>query len=275
MRLAPLAGLLLWPVLAGAQPVITLHVPPDEARFENFATIALPAEGIGVLEIVLEGAVTSLRQATVRVTLNEMPMTPFVSLNGLPRGVRAIVRLGLSLSPDYSLRAEGENVLALTAVDEGGLTYRGQFYLVVDATKSTPEVVKNARAASQASAVQPPPRHSPPAITIRSSWPRRTAEGILRLDFVASDTEGLRRVVVEVNGKDVEEVVLRNERPIRKKDGLIARGALPGQVTGDGHSLSMVVPVRLERDRVNVVAVRAENILGLTTRTDRTVQRDR
>ncbi len=260
------------PGVVTAQPRLSLRVPPYESAFENFSTIALPKSGYTSVEIVLKQAVGELQRSTIRVTLNEMPMTPFVSVNPMPRGVRAIVKLNASLSPDYSLHADGENVLGFTATDEGGVGYRAQFYLLIDPTKTAPELARNPRPASTASAVRPPPQSIPPAILIQSAWPSRTADLTLQLQFEVSDAEGLRRIVLEVNGKDVEEVALQNERPVRKKNGMVARGALPGTVTGDGHRVVVTVPVRLDRGRINVVAVRAENVLGLSSRADRTVE---
>src|SRR5215218_5162290 len=93
---------------ASAEPSITLKVPPHAATFANFASVVLPASGYSSLEVVLQGALAEVQASSVRVTLNGMPMTPFVAVNMMPNGVRMIVKLGVSLSPDYSIRRDGE-----------------------------------------------------------------------------------------------------------------------------------------------------------------------
>src|SRR6266508_5194971 len=67
-------------------------------------------------------------------------------------------------------------------------------------------------------------------------------ERTLMLEAEVSDAEGLRRIVLEVNGKDAEEVVFQNERPVRKKNGMVARGTMPGKVKGDGQRVVINVP---------------------------------
>lgn len=255
-----------------SEPRCILRVPPfPAAEFPNFSAVTLPKQGYQALEILLEQTLEDVQPSTIRVTLNEMPMTPFVAINRMPRGVRVIVKLGISLSPDYALRGEGENVLGFSAVDNSGVTYRGQFFLAIDPKADAPRLSAS-RARAGATGVEPPPENSPPRVTITSDWPAVTAQRTLILAAHISDEAGLRRIVLEVNGKDVEEVVFHNERPVRKKNGKIARGALPGEVTGNGRQLGIRVPVTLGSDRVNVVAVRAENVLGLSTRADKAVE---
>lgn len=45
------------------------------------------------------------------------------------------------------------------------------------------------------------------------------------------------------------------------------------RVSGNGNHLTATLPVGLDAGRMNVVAIRAENVLGLTSRADRTVER--
>lgn len=256
---------------ATAEPRLTLRVPPFEnAVFSNFAAVVLPREGYRTLEVVIEDALAEMQPSTIRVTLNEMPMTPFVAVNMMPRGARAIVRLGASVNPAYSLRLEGENLLAFNVMDVSGMSYRAQFFLSVDSAAEAPRLA-GLRGTRGATGITPPVQHAPPNVSIRSEWPATTRLRTLQLEADISDDEGLRRIVVEVNEKESEEIVLQNERPVRKRKGLIARGALPGEVSGDGRRLAIAVPVRLDADRTNVVAVRAENVLGLTSRAALTV----
>jgi len=257
---------------AAAEPAITLKVPPFDTTFQNFASVLLPPSGYSTLEVVLQGALGEVQASTVRVTLNGMPMTPFVSVNMMPAGTRAIVRLGVSLSPDYTIRRGGESILTFAAADAGGTSYRGQFYLTIDATKTAPELARTTRARAQESGVVAPPQHLPPAIAIKSQWPSRTSERTLALEVEVADPEGLRRIVIEVNGRDVEEILLQNERPVRYQGGRIVRATTAGEVSGTGTGIRFNIPVRLAGNRINVVAVRAENLAGLASRVDRVVE---
>jgi hypothetical protein len=255
------------------EPRLMLRVPPfADADFLGGSALVLPVDGYEQLEMFIEQALSDLQPSTVRVTLNGVPMTPFVAVNFMPRGVRAIVRLNVSMSPEYSLRKDVENVLVLEAQDKGRVQYRAQFAITVDPAASVPRLAGLRGPRAGASGVTPPPTHAPPQVTILSDWPASTRERNMVLEAEVSDTEGLRRIVLEVNGKDVEEVVLQNERPVRKKNGMVARGALPGEVRGDGRRVTLRIPVRLNDNRLNIVAVRAENLLGLSARADQTIQ---
>ncbi len=257
---------------AAAEPTITLKVPPFAPSFANFSSVILPASGYTTLEVILQGSLGEIQASTVRVTLNNMPMTPFVGINMMPGGTRAIIKLGVSLNPDYTIRRDGESILTFAASDAGAISYRGQFYLTIDPNKTEPELARTTRARAQESGVVAPPQHLPPVIALKSEWPARTSDRTLALHAEVTDEEGLRRIVIEVNGRDVEEVQLQNERPVRYQGGRIARGATAGEVTGTGTAISLNIPIRLAADRINVVAVRAENIAGLSTRSDRTVE---
>lgn len=255
-----------------AEPTITLAVPPFSTSFTNFSSVMLPPSGYATLEIVLQGALAPIQASTVRVTLNGMPMTPFVSVNMMPGGARAIIRLGVSLNPDYMIRKDGESILTFAATDSAATSYRGQFYLSIDSSKAAPEVARTTRARAHETGVVAPPQHLPPVIAITSEWPSRTTERTVMLDAEVTDAEGLRRIVIEVNGRDAEEILLQNERPVRYQGGRIARGTIAGRVSGTGTAVALSIPIRLSQDRINVVAVRAENLAGLSSRSDRTIE---
>src|SRR5438309_1559113 len=76
-----------------AEPRVQLKLAafPGSA-FPNFSVLAIPAASQGALEIWLEDAQGEIKLSSVRVSLNEVPMTPFVTTNALPRGCRTIVR---------------------------------------------------------------------------------------------------------------------------------------------------------------------------------------
>ena len=253
-----------------AEPRVELKVPAFNVAFANFTSIALPNHDYGTLELWIEDANADVRLSSIRVTLNEMPMTPFVGINPLPRGVRVIVKLGATLHPEYSLKSSGENIIGFTATDTSKVTYSGRFYLTVDANATAPRAIARVNAA-QPEMSAPPIRH-PPLIEFTSAWPQRTSEEVLTLVAEVSDGEGLRRVVIEVNGADIERIDLENERPVRRREGFSVSGKVPGEVTGDGRRVTIAVPVKLRKD-INIVAVRAEDAIGLHARSDRVVVR--
>jgi hypothetical protein len=65
----------------------------------------------------------------------------------------------------------------------------------------------------------------------------------------AADAEGISRLVVEVNGKDTDEIVMQNNIPVRKHPGWMSSGKAPGEITGDSQRL--VVKVRSGWTRVS------------------------
>ncbi len=264
-----------WALLAGApapglaQPRVELRLAAfPGASYPNFASVVVPAE-YGRIEIWIQDALGEVQISTVRVRLNELPMTPFVTVNPLPRGVRLLLKEGLTLNPEYRLRPSGENILAVTAQDEAKATYQGQFYLTVDPALDAPHEAEM-RARLPAKEVGSPEQKEPPRIAFTSDWPRATTESVLLLEAEATDAEGLSRLVIEVDGKDVDEVVMQNDMPFRKHSGWMSSGKPPGEIGGDSRRLVVRVPVRVRRD-ITVVAIRAENRMGLRTRIDRTV----
>lgn len=263
--------LLLLPGIAVAEPRVTLKLPTfPGAVFPNFSSVIVPAAH-GPIEIWVEDAVSEIQVSTARIKLNEMPMTPFVAMNPLPRGLRLVVKDGVTMNPEYRLRPSGENLLSVALADESGVSYKGQFYLTVDAAESVPRLAPM-RARAPAKEVTAPAEKHPPTVRFVSEWPSRTTDAVLTLAAEAEDGEGLVRLVLEVNGRDLEEVVFQNELPVRKDRGWVAGKKLPGEVTGDSRRVRLVRPVKLDKD-IMVVAIRAENVLGLRARVDRTVER--
>lgn len=256
-----------------AEPRITLKLPGfPGAVFPNFSSVVVPANH-GTIEIWLEDAVSEVQVSTVRVRLNEMPMTPFVTVNPLPRGVRLLLKQGRSMHPEYRLRPTGENMLSFSGADASKVAYQGQFYLTLDPTLPAPRAAPM-RTRAPAQEVSAPRETQPPRISFTSEWPARTAEGTLSLEFEASDSEGLLRVVIEVNGQDLEEIDFQNELPVRKEKGWATAKKLAGEVSGDARRVVVRRPIAVDKD-IMVVAVRAENALHLRTRIDRTVERIR
>jgi hypothetical protein len=258
------------PVLA--EPVLTLRVPAFPAtQFPNGSSIVLPESGYGNVEVWLEDALAEIQVSTIRVRLNEVPMATFITTNRLPRGVRVIVRLGASVNPDFSFRSGRENVLSFAATDTSSVEYQAQYYITLAAETASPHLAARAPARPPVREVAAPPQAFPPTVRMTKEWPAKTADRVMLLEAEVSDREGLRRIVVELNGRAIEEVVLENELPVRKQRGFIAKSRLPGSVTGDGQKVAIAIPVTLDK-RLNTVGLRVENLAGLVGYEDHTIE---
>jgi hypothetical protein len=256
---------------AAAEPTLTLRLPAlQSASFPNGSSVVLPETGHGDVEIWVQDALAEIQVSTVRVKLNDTPMAAFLTVNRLPRGVRVIIKLGASINPDFTLRPGRENLISFSSADASNVTYQAQFYVTLNPTATTARLADRAPARPPVREVMAPAQIFPPTVTLKE-WPTKTGERVLTLDAEVGDREGLRRVVIELNSKAIEEVVLENELPIRKQRGFIAKGRLPGSVTGDGRKLVISIPVKLDKP-LNTVGVRAENVSGLTGYADRTVE---
>ena len=77
--------------------------------------------------------------------------------------------------------------------------------------------------------VAAPEQKLPPRVVFTSEWPPRTAETLLTLLAEAEDVEGISRLVVEVNGSDVDEIVMQNGIPVRKHQGWMTSGKAPAR----------------------------------------------
>jgi hypothetical protein len=258
--------------VAFAEPTMTLKVPGFQAAvFANGSSIVLPESNAREIEIWLQDALAEIQISTVRVLLNDVPMAAFLTTNRLPRGARVIVKLGASINPDFSLRSGRENRISFSAEDGSKVSYDAQFYVTLNATASEPRLAAQAPVRAPTRGVTAPPQVFPPTVTMRMDWPARTAERVLTLDAEVLDREGLRRVVVELNGRSIEEIVLENELPVRKQGGFVARKRLPGSVTGDGRKIVISIPVTIDK-RLNTIGLRAENVAGLTGYADRVIE---
>lgn len=257
---------------AGAEPVIDLRIGPT--RFAAGASVLVPTALTEPLNIWLEDTLAVVEVSSVRVQLNGNAMTAFTNVNRLPRGVRAIVKLGLSLGADFTLRPGVENVLTFAALDETKTAYNATFYVTPDSQSAVPRLAPLQRVGRR-EVTAPPPTVGKPAIQLETEVPASSGGQSLDIAAVVTDAEGLRRIAVEVNGNISDEVLLQNGYPVRRRNGRTTTGGAPGVVQGDGTKVVLRVPVRLKRDAVNVVTIKAENISGIVERLDRTVKTDR
>lgn len=263
-----LAGAVV-PSDAWAEPVIDLRL--GTARFPNGASIIVPATLSDPINVWLDDALAIVEVSTIRVLLNGTPMSAFMSVNRLPRGVRVIVRMGLSFGADFTLRKDAENVLTFSASDETKVTYNATFYLRPDEAATVPRLATLQRAA-RGDVTTAPRVALKPVVKLTTEVPGQTTAAVLEIGVEAGDGDGLRRVVIEVNGREEDGVLLQNERPVRQRRGWISAGGEPGSIGGDSRKVTLLVPVPLRRNAINVIVVKAENVHGLIERIDRTVQ---
>jgi len=264
----------VWAV-RGQGPAITLRMPGFEnAVFTPSHTILVPQEGIAALEIWLENAPANIRLSSIRVRLNEQSVSTFVSTNPLPSGVRTILGLDQTLNPALRISHTTENMLVFEAADQIGNTYKARFFLIADGSTSVPRIGAASHAAEPTGLVHKPAQHEVPSFRWDPDLPALTPDELINLQVTISDRQGLRRVGIEKNGKDLEEILLENGRPVRKAKGFRVSSKLPGTVLGDGNTLIISIPMELKKG-VNTIVFRAENLVGLRASDDRTVQRTR
>lgn len=257
---------------AQAEPEISLKLPRFPSNsFPNGSSVVFPASPSGDIEVWLQDALAELQVSTVRVRLNETPMAAFLTINRMPRGLRVILKMGASINPDFSLRSDRTNTITFSAQDASNVGYEAQFFVTLDPAITQPKLADRAPMRPPIRQVIAPAQISPPRVRLTANWPARSADRVLTLEAEIADPEGLRRIVVEVNSKAVDEVILENELPVRKRSGFIAKGQLPGSVTGDGRKIFIAIPVTFDK-RLNTVAVKAESRSGLTDYATHTIE---
>jgi hypothetical protein len=275
LHLVVLAALLLMPrtLLGSAQdrvPAVVLVIPDYAgARFGNFSSILLPNAGPGKLEVILSNAASSITVHSVRMMLNNQPMAVFLATMPMTDGLRTVLDLQRASHPSYRLRPEGENSLTFEAVDQTGNRYFGQFFLRVAPGLSKPELAPAQPTVLQ-KAFEPPPSHQPPQIQWLPTDQPQVGGRTVWFKAEITDDYGLRAVILEVNGKELESIVLENGSPTRKRGGFRTARSLPGTVQGNGMRLTIEIPVELKK-AVNVLAIRAENLRGLYGASSRTL----
>ncbi len=259
----------------GQSTEITLKIPGFEnAVFSPSHTILVPGARIGALEVWLRNAAAEISLSSIRVHLNEQSVSTFAATNPLPNGVRTILRLDQTLNPALRISPDAENMLVFEAIDQLGNRYKARFFLSVDLSIAAPRVGAASHLVEPTGVVQPPPEYETPSFQWDKDLPAETTDELIVLQVTVTDRQGLRRLVIEKNGKDVEEIILENGRPVRKAKGFRVSSKLPGTVEGDGKSLVVSIPTEL-RKGTNTVVLRAENLVGLRASSDRTIQRTR
>lgn len=251
-------------------PAIWLSLPAyGEVTFPNFSAVAVPTTEVGALQVIVREARTDLDISSIRVLLNNQPVSAFLTVNPTVLGARVGFDLSRVANPAFKLRPDGDNVLSFEALDRQRNRYFAQFLIRVNPGLARPELLSDVRLPVRR-AFEPPPSYLPPQIRWISPAADVAQTRILLLQAEVSDDYGLREVILEVNGKEIETIVLENGMPVRKRGGFRTAKKLPGTVEGDARRLLIHIPLELKK-RINVLAVRAENIRGIYASDGQTV----
>ena len=251
-------------VVAGicSEPSVTVKLAPD-AVFASGSVIAVGTGSVETLEVVVSDLVAEMDPNSVSVRLNGNEIVGFARLSRMSSGFRAFMDLNSADHPHFVL-AVSENDLEFAASDREGHAYRGSWTIHVGPGPETPVL--------SGTQLDPPPivEHmtvSKPEIRFSSDPPvhaikrsRRLTEAVV--DFEVIDAEGIQAVFIRLNGKELEDIQLRNGIPSRRRGKFKRSAELPGMVTGGSQALQVRVPVPL-RKAVNLVRIAASNVDGV------------
>ena len=245
-----------------SEPSVTVKLAPD-AVFPSGSVIAVGTGSVETLDMVVSGIVAEINPDSVSVRLNGNEIVGFARLSRMSSGFRAFMDLSTADHPHFVL-AVSENDLEFVANDREGHAYRGSWTINVGPGPETPVL--------SGTQLDPPPiveymtvskpeirfSSDPPVHAIKRS--RRLTEAVV--DFEVIDTGGIRSVFIHLNGKELEDIQLRNGIPSRRRGKFRRSPELPGSVKGGSHALQVRVPVPL-RKAVNHVRIAASNVDGV------------
>lgn len=256
-----LCTLLLVSSGVSSEPSVTVKLTP-EAVFASGSVIDAGTGSVDTLDIVVTGVLAKMNPETVSVRLNENEIVGLARLSRMSSGFRAYMDLKGVRHPQLAL-AQFENDLQFTGKDEDGNAYRGSWTINTGPGLGTPVL--------SGTQLDAPPiveyRVSTPEIRFSSDPPvhaikrsKRLTEAVV--DFQVMDAGGIRSVFIYLNGKQLEDIQLRNGLPSRARGQFRRSTEPPGTVTGGSHALQIRVPVPL-RKAVNFVRISASNVDGV------------
>ena len=244
-----------------SEPSVTVKLTP-EAVFASGSVIDAGTSSVETLDIVVTGILAKMNPKTVSVRLNENEIVGLARLSRMSSGFRAYMDLKGVNHPQLAL-AQFQNDLQFTGKDEDGNAYRGSWTINTGPGLGTPVL--------SGTQLDAPPiveyRVSTPEIRFSSDPPVHAIKRSQRLteavvDFQVMDAGGIRSVFIYLNGKQLEDIQLRNGLPSRARGQFRRSTELPGTVTGGSHALQIRVPVPL-RKAVNLVRISASNVDGV------------
>lgn len=268
---------ILWaqtaPTVSPSQPQVLISFPKYQVpAFPNFSVVEIPNSSLPAIEFDLIGFPAQLSISTVRVYLNDKPLTPFLKIFRKTDGARILVELEQVPVGSTYLQPDVENLLVLLVADKLGRRYTGRISLIPKSSVVQPQLVT--QRLQHSNPVVPPPEPPPtsPKIFWASELPDATTQENLMLHVQILDDYGLRYARIELNNRVIETIVVEAGIPTRKRGDFRRASNLPGSVSGSGKHLVVTIPLRLKKN-ANIIAVYAENIKGLNGFSKKTIIR--
>ena len=273
--LGALLGLALAAVASAAAetPSLRLTIGGGDA-FQAGTEIGVGEGSTGTLDVLLDGVLDSIDFDSISFTLNGTEILGFTRLGKTPTGLRLFVDRNAVRHRYLTLNAD-DNALRFQARDASGNRYAGEWVIRVREAMSGSKLLSAQNEAAEILERQisyaPEVRiiGSPEILAANPSKPKKFEA---RVQAEITDVQGISNVIVFVNGKQWEQVQIRNGFPIRKRGSFRRSGTLPGSVTGNGERLVIDIPVPLPK-QATIVRIRAENVKGLDDSEARTVIR--
>ena len=247
-------------VTAAANPSLELRLGSGPA-FSSGVTIGVGPEAAPVFDLRLMDARADIDPESVAVTLNRTSIKGFASFNRMPCGARLIVDRRTQNHPDFALGAE--NRLTFGCDDALGNSYRGEFVLRVSKAESDSRLLLPPGPDTPGVLVDNSDRGGAPSVGLSVSEGRRGPR-TARVVAEIRDMQGIRSVVLELNWKEFERIVMQNGFPSRRRGGFRSSRALTGSVQGDSKHLRLDIPIPLQ-GRETYVGIRAEDVKGAVT----------
>lgn len=258
---AATSALASWPrVIAAASPSLELRVGSGPTLSSGVSAGVGP-DGAPICDLRLMNARADIDPESVTVSLNGTSITGFGSCNMMPGGARLRIDCRTQDHPDLALRSE--NRLTFSCEDTLWNSYRGKFVLRVSNSKGesrllappspdTPDVLvaKSNHGGVPSVSLSVPTAHRGP----------RTARVVAEV----RDMLGIRSVVLELNWKEFERIVMQNGFPSRRRGRFRFSRAMTGGVEGHNEHLRLEIPIPLARGGTNV-GIRGENIVEAVT----------
>ena len=253
-----------------ADPSLELRVGSSEA-FQPGATIGVSLDAAGTLDLRLNKARAEIDLKSIEIHLNGTSIAGFARVNRMLRGLRVIVDRRTQDHPDLALR--DQNPLMFGCEDALGNFYRGQFVLRVSQAESEPRLLAAPSPDTPKVLVAGAGHNEGPYVSLNVRDVHR-GQRTARLVAEIRDKQGIREVLIGVNWREVERIVMHNGLPSRRRGELRSSRSLPGSVMGDSVDLRLDMPIPLQK-RETSVSTRATNVAGSVTSEVVQVQRER
>ena len=244
-------------VTALSDPVVEFRVGPSGA-FLPGSTIGVGPDAAGIVDLRLIGARAAVDLESIDISLNGTSIAGFARLSRMPRGVRVVVDRQNQNHPDLGLRAR--NLLAFACEDLLRNSYRAHFDLRVSPAETGARLLASPSTDTPRAPVERQSHAEAPKVSLRVPEVGR-GQRTARIYAEIRDLKGIREVILEVNWKEFERIVMQNGLPSRRRGKFRSSRALPGSARGDSEYLLLEIPIPMQR-RETRVSIRAENSAG-------------